>query len=117
MAVPSDDVQETIIVVSSENAMHHLLLILLTCLDLAGVPKVLQMVAVEMTQRRQFFHIVGDLTHRLLRANQEHYVSESEHGAESTSWYCFRVSFRIGSLIESVSHLKPVVANCCPTCG
>jgi putative ABC transport system ATP-binding protein len=48
-----------------------LAVILFSSLGLAGILKVLQTVLVEVIQRRQFVHIVGDLAHRFPRANQE----------------------------------------------
>ena len=46
-------------------------LILLMCLGIAGVLRVLQMLLVELIQRRQFVRIVSDLAHRFPRANQD----------------------------------------------
>ena len=46
-------------------------MILLTCLGLSGVMKVLQTVVTEIIQRRQLVRIVGDLSHRFPRANQQ----------------------------------------------
>lgn len=44
---------------------------LLACLGLAGMLRILQTVVVELIQRRQFVRLVGDLSHRFPRANQE----------------------------------------------
>ncbi len=49
---------------------------LLTCLGIAGVLKVLQAIAVELIQRRQFVRIVSDLAHRFPRVNQTSLVGE-----------------------------------------
>ena len=51
-------------------------LILLTCLGLAGFLGVLQVVVVELIQRRQYVRIVGDLAYRFPRANQASLVGE-----------------------------------------
>ncbi len=45
-------------------------MMLLICLGLAGVLRLLQIVVVELIQRRQFVRVVGDLAHRFPRANQ-----------------------------------------------
>ena len=51
-------------------------LILFSCLAMAGIFGILQVLLVEMIQRRQFVRIVSDLSHRFPRANQSALVSE-----------------------------------------
>ncbi len=57
-----------------------LALILFTCLALAGFLGILQVVIVELIQRRQFVRIVGDFAHRFPRANRQDL--EAEHPRE-----------------------------------
>lgn len=76
-------VESLINVVSWGTYLQPLLVLafmLLACLGLAGMMRVLQTVVVEVIQRRQFVRIIGDLSHRFPRANQEilkgHYPRE-----------------------------------------
>ncbi|MDA8743297.1 ATP-binding cassette domain-containing protein [Rubripirellula amarantea] len=50
--------------------------ILLACLGIAGLLRILQTVAVELIQRRQFVRIVSDLAHRFPRAHQPALIDE-----------------------------------------
>ncbi|MEL7337630.1 MAG: ABC transporter ATP-binding protein, partial [Planctomycetota bacterium] len=71
--VPFRSIESLINVVSWGYYLQPLIVlgaILFICLSLAAVMRLLQIVVVEMIQRRQFVRFVGDLSHRFARVRQ-----------------------------------------------